>query len=347
MPTMKKRAKAIAAFAVAALFAACLWGCEAKSPGKSARTKPLIGILVYRQDDTYIGLVTRAIREALANAAEVEVLYAENDQMLQNEQIDALIRRDVSGFALNIASPQAAAAAVDTIKKANIPVVFFNREPDLNSIRIYSKARFVGTNTFDAGIMQGDIIKELWDKRPQLDKNKDNKCQYIMIQANLDNPEALARTEYSVKQARANGIAMQQVGETLLCNWDEKLAYDAMRLLFPLHEGSVELIIANNDTMALGAIKALNESGYNLEGGDPAKFIPVVGVDAVPQAVAAIRKGIMSATVLQDSNAMGKTVARMILNAIAGKDFQEGVPYPWDESGIAVRIPYSRYTNEQ
>lgn len=347
MRTVKNRARAVAAFAASALLAAFLWGCETQPPEKPARDKPLVGILVYRQDDAYIGLVTKAIQEALANDATVEVLYAEDDQMLQNEQIVALIKKNVSGFALNIADPQAAATAVDTIKKAGIPVVFFNREPDLASIKSYGKTRFVGTNTFDAGIMQGDIIKELWDRRPEYDKNKDGKCQYIMIQANLDNPEAVARTEYSVKQARANGIAMQQVGETLLCNWDEKLAHEAMRLLFPLHEDRVELIIANNDTMALGAIKALNEFGYNLEGGDPAKFIPVVGVDAVPQAIAAIKKGVMSATVVQDSSAMGKTVAAMIRNAIDGKDFREGVPYPWDESGIAVRIPYSRYSNGQ
>ncbi|SBW01264.1 D-galactose-binding periplasmic protein [uncultured delta proteobacterium] len=347
MRTVKNHARVIAVFAAMALFASCLWGCETQQPEKSARTKPLIGILVYRQDDTYIGLVTKAIREALANDAEVEILYAEDDQLVQNEQIVALIKKNVSGFALNIADPQAAATAVDTIKKAGVPVVFFNREPDLSSIKSYGKARFVGTNTFDAGIMQGDIVKELWDRHPEYDKNRDGKCQYIMIQANLDNPEAVARTEYSVKQARANGIAMQQLGETLLCNWDEKLAYETMRLVFPMYENRVELILANNDTMALGAVKALNEHGYNREGGGPAQFIPVVGVDAVPQAVAAIKKGVMSATVVQDSTAMGKTVAAMIRNAVNGKNFLEGVPYPWDESGIAVRIPYSRYSNGQ
>ncbi|MCC8193692.1 MAG: galactose ABC transporter substrate-binding protein, partial [Deltaproteobacteria bacterium] len=222
--------------------------------------------------------------------------------------------------------------------------VFFNREPDLNSIKAYSNARFVGTDAFDAGVMQGDIIQSLWERHPEYDRNGDGQCQYVMIQANIDNPEAVARTEYSVRQAREKGVVMQQVGETLFCGWDETMAYDAMSLLFPLYADTVELVISNNDSMALGAIRVMQEYGYNLEGGDPAKFIPVVGVDAIPQAAEAIRKGIMSATVAQDDKAMGSAIGTMLLNVLAGKDYLEGMSYPWDASGIAIRIPYSRFS---
>lgn len=334
---------ATAVFAVAAFFAASLPGCDVSPPQQPAAGKPRIGVLAYKRDDTYVSLVTGAIRETLADAAEMEVVYAENDQLLQDEQIAAMLKKNCAALAVNIVDHLAAATAVDAIKRAGIPVVFFNREPDLNGLKTYDKARFVGTDAFDAGILQGDIIRELWTKHPEYDKNKDGVCQYLMIQADLNNPEALARTEYSVRQARAGGVGMRQVGETLFCGWEEKLARETLRLLFPQHENSIELIIANNDAMALGAIQALNEFGYNLEGGDPAKFIPVVGVDAVPRAMEAIRKGTMSGTVLQDGKAMGKTVATMLINAVGGRNFLEGVPYPWDESGIAVRIPYARH----
>jgi len=345
MNIVGRRAVVIVTLSLSLFFSACLWGCESKPPEKAVASKPTIGILVYRQDDIYIGLVSKAIQEALADKAEVEIVAAEWDQLLQNEQIDAFIKKNVSALAVNIVDTQAAARAVDTIKKAGIPVVFFNREPDLNSIKGYDKARFVGTTASDAGVMQGEIIAELWRKHPEYDRNKDGKCQYIMIQANLDNPEAVARTEFSVKQARKEGVDMQQVGETLFCGWDENMAYEAMRLVFPYSGDTIELIIANNDSMALGAIRALNEFGYNL-GGNFDKFIPVVGVDAIPQAVEAIRKGMMSGTVVQDGVAMGRTVATMLLNAVNGRDFLDGVPYTWDDSGIAVRIPYARFIGE-
>jgi methyl-galactoside transport system substrate-binding protein len=224
-----------------------------------------------------------------------------------------------------------------------VPVVFFNREPDLASLKTYGKARFVDTNPFDAGVMQGDIIKELWDNHPEYDKNRDGKCQYLMIQANLDNPEALARSEYSVKRARENGVAMSQVGETLLCDWDKEYTREAIRLLFPLYGSQVELIIANNDAMALGAIQALNEFGYNLPNGDKANYSGSL-------CRCRARCGCRDQGRLyerhrgaQDSSAMGKTIGTMLLNAASNKDFLDGVPYPWDGSGIAIRIPYSRF----
>jgi len=344
MRTIRKHALAMAALTVLALFSLALPGCD-NTPApqeKPADAKPVISILVYREDDTYLRIVTKAIQEALNGKADVTVLHAKSDQLLQNEQLEGVINQKVSAVALNLVDTMAAGTAVDSLQRAGIPVVFFNREPDLATIKSYPKAGFVGTDVSAAGTMQGDIIKELWDAHPAYDRNGDGKCQYIMIQANLDNPESLARTEYSVRQARENGLVMQQVGETLLCNWNDVMAHEMMRLVFPLYEDNLELIIANNDSMALGAIRALNEFGYNLEGSDAAKFIPVVGVDAVPGAVEAINKGMMSATVVQDGEGMANAIAAMLLNAAAGKDLLEGVPHEWDASGVAIRIPYSR-----
>jgi methyl-galactoside transport system substrate-binding protein len=231
---------------------------------------------------------------------------------------------------------------VEKIKAAGTPVVFFNREPDLNVLKTYEKAVFVGTNAADAGRMQGDIIKNLWDSNPDFDLNKDGQFQYVMFKGEPDNPEAIARTEFSVKQAEANGIKMAQIGETFVCNWDTAQAQTAMESALAANEGKIELVVANNDSMAMGAIAALSNIGYNVEGGS--KLIPVIGVDATDQAIDAISKGIMSATVKQDGEAMGNAVAAIMLNMVAGKTPLDGTQYAYDDSGIAVRIPYSPYT---
>jgi len=96
--------------------------------------------------------------------------------------------------------------------------------------------------------------------------------------------------------------------------------------------------------MAMGAIAALTNIGYNTEGGS--KFIPVIGVDATDQAVDAINKGIMSATVKQDGEAMGNAVSAIMLNMVAGKSPLDGTEYKLDDSGIAVRIPYAPYVGK-
>jgi methyl-galactoside transport system substrate-binding protein len=320
-------------------------GCEdkpARSPGPSSPEKPLVGVLIYKKDDVYIATVTRSLAAGLDGKAEVSVQYAEEDQLAQNEQLESLLQKKAAAIALNQVDIQAAAQTLDRIKKAGIPVIYFNREPDMATVRSYDKARFVGTTILDAGKMQGELIAGLWRAHPEYDRNGDGKCQYIMFQGNADNPEAVARTEYSVRQARENGLAIQQVGQTFICNWDRELAARAMEFALAQHGEAIECIIANNDSMALGAIDVLQKHGRNLEG-KPETIIPVVGVDAIDEAVAAIEKGIMSATVKQDGDAMGKAIATLLLNALAGKDFLEGLPYAWDESGIAVRIPYAPF----
>jgi methyl-galactoside transport system substrate-binding protein len=310
----------------------------------ASAANPKIGILIYKYDDTYISTVRNALNKALDGKADVSMQDGKGDQATQNDQLDVLIERGMDGIIVNMVDAQAAAGAVAKIKAAGIPVVFFNREPDLNALKAYDKSIFVGTNAADAGKMQGDIIKTLWDENPAYDLNKDGKFQYVMFKGEPDNPEAIARTEFSVKQAAENGVKLDQIGQTFVCNWDTALAQQAMESALAANEGKIELVIANNDSMAMGAIAALSNIGYNVEGGS--KFIPVIGVDATDQAVDAIGKGIMSATVKQDGEAMGNAVSEIMLNMVAGKKPLDGTNYKYDDSGIAVRIPYAPYSGK-
>jgi methyl-galactoside transport system substrate-binding protein len=310
--------------------------------GSAARAgQPRIGVLIYKYDDTYISTVRNALTRAFEGRARLSMQDGKGDQATQNDQLDVMIERGMDGIIVNMVDAQAASGVLEKIRAAGIPAVFFNREPDLAVVKSYDKALFVGTNAADAGRMQGDIIKNLWTNHPQYDLNKDGKFQYVMFKGEPDNPEAIARTEWSVRQAEANGVAMDQIGQTFVCNWDTAQAQVAMESALAANEGRIELVIANNDSMAMGAIAALSNVGYNLEGGD--SFIPVVGVDATEQAVDAINKGIMSATVKQDGEAMGNAVCEIILNMVAGKAPLDGTSHAYDDSGIAVRIPYSTY----
>ena len=106
----------------------------------------------------------------------------------------------------------------------------------------------------------------------------------------------------------------------------------------------VELIIANNDEMALGAIAALNEAGYNKEGG---KTIPVFGVDATDAARAKIDSGAMTGTVKQDAAGMAETIISIANNFIGGAEALNGI----DKNNIIgnwrINIPYSAYTKDK
>lgn len=341
--------KRILGLALAAVMALGLAACSSSSSGESSGGDatgelPTVGVLIYKYDDTYISTVRNAIETALDGKAVVNMQDGKNDQATQNDQLDVMIEKGVDVLCVNMVDARAAQGVVDKAKAAGIPTIFFNREPDTEVVKSYENAIFIGTNAADAGKMQGDIIKDLFDAHPEYDLNGDGAIQYVMFQGEPDNPEAIARTQYSVEQAEANGLTMEQIGEIQVCNWDGELAQRAMESLLAANEGKIELVIANNDGMAIGCIAALSNVGYNVEGGD--KFIPVIGVDATDAAKDAIAKGTMSATVLQDGEAMGNAVATAALNAASGQDFLAGTDYVLDDTGVAVRIPYAPYTAE-
>lgn len=321
----------------------CLFStaCSDEAASPASTTKPTIGVLIYNKSDVYISLVREAIEQALEGKALLHIQYAEEDQITQNEQIKNLLEQKVSALLVNLVDPQTASVSLNEAQKHKVPIIFFNREPDLDIVKKYPKAMFVGSDTTEAGKLQGDIIAQLWAKNPGYDRNNDGMFQYIMLQGNSDSPEAIARTEYSVRHAKQAGLRMRQVGETYVCNWDRRQGAQAMQLAMATYGDSIEIVISNNDSMALGAIDVLAQHGFNT--GDPQKFIPVLGVDAIPEAATAIQRGSMSATIKQDGQAMGKAIAVLALNALAQKDYLDGTPYTWDASGIAVRIPYAPF----
>lgn len=319
-------------------------GTATGTPAADSGKKPTVGILIYKYDDTYISTVRNALDAAFKDKADITMQDGKGDQATQNDQLDVMIEKGVNVLAVNMVDAKAASGVVEKAKAANIPVVFFNREPDTAVIESYDKAVFIGTNAADAGKMQGDIIKDLWAANAAYDLNGDGKIQYVMFQGEPDNAEAIARTKYSVEQAVANGLQMEQIGTTQVCNWDTEQAQKSMEALLAANEGKIELVIANNDGMAIGCVAALNNIGYNTGSGD--KFIPVIGVDATEAAKEAISKGTMSATVLQDGEAIGNAIAAVAMNLAAGKAPLDGTDYAFDDTGVAVRIPYAPYTGK-
>ena len=143
--------------------------------------------------------------------------------------------------------------------------------------------------------------------------------------------------------ATADGYLVDQGG-----NWSAQAANDYMKTILSAYSESggnmVELVIANNDEMALGAISALQEIGYNKAGG---KTIPVFGVDATEAAIAKINADAMTGTVKQDAEGMAKAITDIAENMLAGRDKFMNITMENIEGEWRVNIPYSAYTKEK
>lgn len=344
---MKKRkflALALCGFMSLSLLAGC--GSSSDSGAKSDTLK--VGVFLFKFDDTYISTVRQSLQKIQdENDGKVEFTFydGKGDQPTQNDAIDTVLSKDVDLLMVNLVDTGSAKTVLKKIEEKGKPVVFFNREPvDQSIIKSYEKAIFVGTNAQEAGVLQGKMVADLWTKDGKtLDRNGDGVIQYVMLKGEADNPEAVARTKYSVEEIEKAGFKTEQL-EMQVCNWDPALAQNAMESWLSKSGDKIELVISNNDGMAQGAIAALEAQGFNK--GDDGKFIPVYGVDATEAAQDLINKHKMSGTVLQDAPAMAKALYETGKNLANGKSAIDGTEYTFDDTGFAIRIPYQKFTGK-
>lgn len=313
---------------------------EATAEGGAEEEKPTIGVTIYKFDDNFMSFVRRAVETAVEGKAELILNDSQNNQATQNEQVDMMISKGVKSLAINLVDPQAAQTIINKAKDAGLPVVFFNKEPNPEAIHSYDKAWYVGTASAESGIMQGQLIVDAWKANPDWDKNGDGKMQYVLLKGEPGHPDAEARTTYSVETVKENGIEVEEL-ELQTGMWDSIKGKELMDAWLAKHGDHIEMVIANNDAMALGAIQSLKAEGYFT--GE--KYMPVVGVDAIPDALEQIKEGIMLGTVLNDAKNQGQATADLAINVALGKDPLEGTSWTFDENK-AVRVPYVPITLE-
>jgi methyl-galactoside transport system substrate-binding protein len=284
-----------------------------------------VDVFIYNFSDTYIGGVRAEMEDQLKEIANISYTFhdAGNSQETQSTQIDNAITAGSDLLVVNIVETGSGDVIVKKAKDKNIPIIFFNREVADTVINSYDKAVFVGTDPDEAGYMQGELISELLlatDAYAKYDLNDDGKISYIMLRSDLDNPEANGRTQYSVEEANrllvaAAKPALVQIGADENCHWnldEAKTTTDSFLTSNPFTGANpIELVIANNDDMALGAVQSLNNVGYNT-GTDATKYILVVGVDATATAQTAITAGKMAGSIKQDGIAMATCLAKFV-----------------------------------
>ena len=109
----------------------------------------------------------------------------------------------------------------------------------------------------------------------------------------------------------------------------------------------IEFINCANDAMALGAFQSIEAAGFNEKGAESEKYIPVIGIDALPEALEKIRSGEMMGSVLQDASTQGTLIVEIAQNLINGKEPLDGTGFKFDTDGSkAVRVPYKPVTVE-
>ncbi len=327
-----------------------------------------VAVFYYTYGDTYISSVRSALDAALDAAGVTYQDYdSNNSQTTQTEQVTTALAMGSSLLVVNLVdsgSDDAAKNIIDQASAQNVPVIFFNRSVSEEAVSTYDKCVFVGTDYEMAGHMQGKMVGEyLLENYDDLDLNGDGTISYVMFKGQEGNAEAIARTQFGVEDANA---VLEAAGKPALTfydssnsnlylvdqdgAWSAAAANNYMQTILSQYSEAnnnmVELVIANNDEMAIGAVTALQNAGYNLEDGS-ATVIPVFGVDATDAAKEAIGKGTMTGTIKQDAEGMANTIAQITSNYLTGADTFADV----DASNVVgtwrVNIPYATFTGAE
>lgn len=300
----------------------------------------IIDIVLFNYDDKYISLVKQSLEDIQKqNEGKVKLNFydSKGNQAIQDEILDNLSRNDQNILLVNLVDITAAPEVMERFSKKTIPIIFFNREP-VSLAPLRGRAYYVGTNASDSGELQGKIIIDLWNNnREAIDLNGNGILEYVILRGQQTNKGAQEITKAVISTIENAGIKTKQL-KSIIANWDRKLARENIRTVFLQYGMGLEAILSNNDEMAIGGVEALQEYGYNL--GDKKKTRVVVGIDATQEAKELIKKGFMAGSVIQDPSELAKAIYTIGMNVFEGTDPLSGTTYKFDDTGIAVRIPY-------
>ena len=317
----KKRRLAVVLATVTGSAVLVLSGCS----GKSEQTEKTlrVGVITYSQDDPFINGLTDELKvqlKAVENKQRriiVSTKSGNDDQQEQNEKVEEMIDAGCDVLCINLVDRTAPSRIVRMARNEDIPVIFFNREPVREDLMQWEKLYYVGCDAEQSGIMQGEIAEEYIKSHPEVDKNQDGKIQYVLLEGEAGHQDAISRTEYSVKTLMKNDVILEKLSYQL-ADWNRGQAENRMNRLISQYGKEIELVISNNDEMALGAVEAYRTVGYARE-----DWPVIFGIDGLEDALKAVKAGEMQGSILNDRVDQAKEMAKMAVKLFEGEDFEQ------------------------
>lgn len=299
-----------------------------------------IGVSIYESNDTFVDLmvdsmVEKAKKYELETGIKVnlDVSSAKESQRTQNEQIKRYISLNYDVICVNLVDRTNASTIIDAAMDKSIPIVFFNREPVAEDIFRWENIYYVGTDAKATAVLQGQILIDAYNKNPEMfDKNGDGKLQYVMLEGEMGHQDAIIRTEWSVQTLTDYGIPMEKI-ESAAANWQRSQATALMEQWINTYGKKIEVVLCNNDDMALGASDALTKANID--------NIAVVGIDATQAGVKAVEEGKLLGTVDCNAQKQGETIFEISAGIWSEGNVPDNVKL---ENNRYVRAPLTRVT---
>ena len=286
-------------------------GILTASVSAQAADKLKVGAAPYGLRAEFANLWVAALKkhpEVASGKVELTVFDGRYDAVVQNNQISTMITQHFDAIEMIPVDFNGSAPQMKKAKAASIPVVISNSR--VNSPDI------VSTIECD-DVKAGTLIMEAAAKK------MGGKGNVVVFQGPIGSAGEIDRSK-GVKGVLAKYPDIK-VLEMKTANWSRAEGLSLMENWLTAHPNQIQGIIGENDEMALGAIQAVKAHGLN------PKDFTIVGVDGVPDAIAAVKAGEMY-SILQDAEGQAQGGLDLVLRAKIGDSYkpQAGVWKQWE-----------------
>ncbi|PLV56484.1 sugar ABC transporter substrate-binding protein [Erwinia sp. B116] len=274
-----------------------------------------IGVSMAYFDQNFLTIIRQAIdKEAKERGIKVQFEDARGDVGRQTDQVQSFISAGVDAIIVDPVNSAGTPAMTRLVSAAKIPLVYVNRTP--GDVKLPPGVVFVGSDEKQSGTLQME----------ELARQANYQGNVAVMIGNLSDAGAVQRTkdvELVVAKYPKMKVVLKQTA-----NYSRNEGMDLM-LNWLTNGEQVDIVAANNDEMAIGAIMALQQAGKK-----DSKIL-IGGIDATPDGLKALASGKMQVTVFQDAVGQGKASVDVAQRMIKGEKLDS---YHW--------IPFELVTKE-
>lgn len=294
-----KTGKLITRMLIGLLVIIMIAGCTAQptaAPAEPAAKVQKYGLFMSHMTNAFTIEMSDAVKAKAAElGVELTVYDGGQDAAKQVSQVETAVTQGITEIVIEPVSVDGIVPAIEAATKAGIPVVVVNQKIS----KPEAASAFVGVSNVDGGVMEMKTAAEAIG----------GKGNVAFLLGPMGSDAQLGRTEgyYNVlKDYPDIKVVFEQTA-----NWKTD---EALKLVENWLQTGTEInaIVANNDGMALGALKAVEDAKL-------LDKIKIYGLDATPDALAAVKDGRMAATVSQSTTAQGATAMETVVKLVKGE----------------------------
>lgn len=281
---------------------------QAQTPaaGEAAKEKYVIGITMKNLQDEFPKNIADAMIAHADTIPDLEIIVqdASADIAKQISQVETFVAQGVDAVILNAHDSQGLNTAVDLCNEKGIPIIECNLPTESKDYQAY-----VGSNDVDAGVIQGSYVNEFLGGQGK-----------VCIMLGVAGQSATNERREGVAQSLLSEAGIEVLAEQN-ADWQRDKAMTLAENWLTQYP-DLDVILCQNDDMAMGALQAVEARGRQEE-------VTVVGVDAIPDALIAVKEGRLACTVFQDAKTQGTTAVDVAYKWAKGETTEHDIMVPF------------------